>query len=635
VAEPEEKRSDVEALLRRIWAAVVRYRRMVVAMIGFSLLQVICTKLPFLVIEPLLQVLEESDDSTKVLDLPDPDKVLSYSEELRQWFSQWFREFGADLCDLFGLTFDGQGMSGMPVVIACGVVTLCCGIVGSFTIYMVQTVSRFFAYRVVADLRCELAQHFLSLPLRFFGRQRMGEMISKVTNDTQVMQRSFEMAADNVVVDPLMILGNVIIIGLYFPQALLVVAVMLPLMVIPMYRQGRKVQKRSSKSLQALGETTESLNQILTGIRTVKAFQLESERMREFDGTTVTFLARTKKVLSAKGRSIAQSFIGYQVATAVILVILGHTILSTDLTFAVVGVIIAPLATNYQHVKRVTRAYNVMRESAGALSGIEKILQTDVDAAMVGGRSISEVRGEVELRDVHFSYDGKPVLQGVSLKARAGQTIALVGPSGGGKSTTLDLLLRFHDPEKGSIIVDGNDLCEVKLSDYRRHTAVVSQSPFLFNTSLRDNIGCGRPSATQEQIEEAARAANIHDFIVEQPDGYDTMAGERGTNLSGGQMQRITIARAILRDPAILFLDEATSALDTESEGMVQAALDTLRRGRTSFVIAHRLSTIVDADQILVLVDGRIVESGAHDELVAKNGIYKRMVDKQMRPDAS
>ncbi len=632
MAEPEEKRRDVQALLRRIWAAIVRYRRMVVAMIGFSLLQVICTKLPFMVIEPLLTVLDESDDPVVAPASVGPIEELGFTEGLRQWFSQWFRDFANDLCDFLGLAFDSAGM---PVVVACGFVTLCCGIVGSVTIYMVQTVSRFFAYRVVADLRCELAQHFLSLPLRFFGRQRMGEMISRVTNDTQVMQRSFEVSADNVVVDPLMILGNLVIIAFYFPQALLVVAVMLPLMVIPMYRQGRKVQKRSSKSLQALGDTTESLNQILTGIRTVKAFQLESERMREFDQTTVTFLGRTKKVLSAKGRSIAQSFIGYQIATAVILVILGHTILSTELTFAVVGVIIAPLATNYQHVKRVTRAYNVMRESAGALAGIETILQTDVDAAMVGGHSISGVRGNVELRDVHFSYGGKPVLQGVSLNASAGQTIALVGPSGGGKSTTLDLLLRFHDPEKGSILVDGNDLCEVKLSDYRRHTAVVSQSPFLFNTSLRDNISCGRPGATQEQVEEAARAANIHDFIVEQPDGYATMAGERGTNLSGGQMQRITIARAILRDPAILFLDEATSALDTESEGVVQAALDTLRKGRTSFVIAHRLSTIVDADQILVLVDGRIVESGTHDELVAKNGVYKRMVDKQMRPDAS
>jgi subfamily B ATP-binding cassette protein MsbA len=629
VAEPEEKRSDVEALLRRIWAAVVRYRRMVVAMIGFSVLQVICTKLPFLVVQPLMEVMGE-DAGAERKKLPADPTVF---DRLQDSFSTWFREFSADVSNFLGLTFDNPGMQ---VVVTCAVVTLSCGFVGAFTIYKVQTVSRFFAYRVVSDLRCELARHFLSLPLRFFGRQRMGEMISKVTNDTQVMQRSFEMAADNVVVDPLMILGNMIIILVVIPKAIFVMVVMMPLMVIPMYLQGKKVQKRSTKSLKALGETTESLNQILTGIRTVKGFQLEDDRMRDFESTTETFLERTQRVLSAKGRSIAQSFIGYQIATAIILVLLGYVVLVTEeVGFAAVAGIIAPLATNYQHVKRVTRAYNVLRESAGALSGIEIILQTAPDAAMVGGRPFGTVRGDVELRDLRFSYDDKPVLQGVSLKAKAGQTIALVGPSGGGKSTTLDLLLRFHDPEGGGIFVDGHDLREMKLADYRRQTAVVSQTPFLFNATLRENIGCGRPGASQEDIESAAMAANIHEFIMSQPDGYDSQAGERGTNLSGGQMQRITIARAILRDPAILFLDEATSALDTESEEVVQRALDTLRKGRTSFVIAHRLSTIVDADQIVVLEAGRVVESGSHAELLAVGGLYKRMVDKQMRPDAS
>lgn len=629
MAEPEEKRSDVKALLRRIWAAVVRYRRMVVAMIGFSLLQVICTKLPFLVVQPLMEVMGEHAGAERDELPPDP----TVFERLQDWFSTWFREFSADVSGFLGLSFDNQGMQ---VVVTCAVVTLSCGLLGSVAIYKVQTVSRFFAYRVVSDLRCELARHFLSLPLRFFGRQRMGEMISKVTNDTQVMQRSFEMAADNVVVDPLMILGNMIIILVVIPKAIFVMVVMLPLMVIPMYLQGKKVQKRSTKSLKALGETTESLNQILTGIRTVKGFQLEDDRMRDFESTTHTFLERTQKVLSAKGRSIAQSFIGYQIATAIILVLLGYVVLVTEeVGFAAVAGIIAPLATNYQHVKRVTRAYNVLRESAGALSGIETILQTAPDAAMVGGRPFPSVRGEVELRDLRFSYEDKPVLQGLSMKAKAGQTIALVGPSGGGKSTTLDLLLRFHDPEGGGIFVDGHDLRDMKLADYRRQTAVVSQSPFLFNATLRENIACGRPGASQEDVESAAKAANIHDFIMSQPDGYDSQAGERGTNLSGGQMQRITIARAILRDPAILFLDEATSALDTESEEVVQRALDTLRKGRTSFVIAHRLSTIVDADQIIVLENGRVVESGSHSELLAAGGLYKRMVDKQMRPDAS
>lgn len=627
VTEPAEA-SKIKALLRRIWAAIVRYRRMVVAMIGFSLLQVLCTKLPFLVIEPLITVLEESDaEPAKELD---PTKEPSFSEEMRRMFTEWFREFATDVCDLLGLEFEA---SGMPVVVACGVVTLCCGIVGAFTIYMVQTVSRFFAYRVVADLRSELAHHFLSLPLRFFGRQRMGDMISKVTNDTQVMQRAFETATDNVVVDPLMILANIVIIAVVFPQALLVVAVMIPLMAIPMYRQGKKVQKRSTSSLRALGETTESLNQILTGIRTVKAYQLEDSCKERFDETTVTFLARTKRVLRAKGRSIAQSFVGYQVATAVILVLLGHAVLTTDLTFSVVAAVIAPLATNYQHVKRVTRAYNVLRESAGALAGIETILGAQADQTMVGGTPIEKIRGDVEIRDVHFAYEDKPVLRGVTIKVKAGQTIALVGESGGGKSTTMDLLMRFHDPEQGAILLDGKDLRDIKLSDYRRQTAVVSQDTFLFNATLRENIACGRPGASQEDIEKAAKAANIHDFIISQPGGYEASAGERGSTLSGGQQQRITIARAILRDPAILFLDEATSALDTESEETVKRELDALRVGRTSFVIAHRLSTIADADQIIVIEDGQVVEFGSHDDLIAKNGAYKRMSDKQSRPE--
>lgn len=629
VSESQDDRRDVEALLRRIWAAVVRYRRMVAAMIGFSLLQVVFTKLPFLVVEPLLAVMGEKAGAGPPVE---PTENEGFFAHLRWEFTVWFRNFAEDLSAGLGLEFEHQGM---PVVVACGVVTLICGVLGAFVIYMVQTVSRFFAYRVVADLRCELARHFLDLPLRFFGKRRMGEMISRVTNDTQVMQRSFEMAADNVIVDPLMVLGNMVIILFVIPEAILVMLVMLPLMVIPMYRQGRKVQKRSSKSLKAMGETTESLNQILTGIRTVKAYQLEDERYRDFETTTGTFLERTQRVLHAKGRSIAQSFIGYQFATAIILVLLGYYVLSdSGVTFAAVAAIIAPLATNYQHVKRVTRAYNVLRESAGALSGIEDILRAEPDRALVGGAPMEQLRGDVEVRDVHFSYEEKPVLQGVSLKVHAGQTIAFVGESGGGKSTTLDLLMRFHDPESGAVLIDGRDLREVRLADYRSRTAVVSQQPFLFNTTLRENISCGRPGASQEEVERAARAANIHDFIVQQPNGYDTLAGELGSNLSGGQRQRITIARAILRNPAILFLDEATSALDNESEEVVQRALNELMKGRTSFVIAHRLSTIVDADQIFVFEEGRVVESGTHQELLARGGVYRRMFDKSVRPDA-
>jgi ABC-type multidrug transport system fused ATPase/permease subunit len=390
------------------------------------------------------------------------------------------------------------------------------------------------------------------------------------------------------------------------------------------------VSRRSTKSLQAMGETTEALNQILTGIRTVKAFQLEGARQTDFETSTRTFLERTHRMLRAKGRSMAQTFVGYQIGFAVLLVMLGYVVLvERSIQFDDVAVLMTPLATTYQHVKRVTRAYHVLMESAGALRGVDEILAAEPDRAAVGGRPMPQVRGDVELRDVWFAYDSEPVLRGIDLRVQAGQTVALVGPSGGGKSTTLDLLLRFNDPQRGTILIDGVDLRDIRLADFRAHTAVVSQQPFLFNTTIRQNIAYGRPGATQEQIEAAARAANIHDFIVAQPAGYDTLVGERGCNLSGGQMQRLTIARAIVRDPAILFLDEATSALDSENEELVQKALDNLRRGRTSFVIAHRLSTIVTADIIVVLDHGRVVEQGTHEQLLARNGAYRRMYELQ------
>jgi len=632
VTEATDSRSRVRALMHRLWAAIVHYKGMVAAMIAFGFLEAAFTKLPFVLVKPLMAEMGAATGNVPLLPpvwlSPLQPKDVGLADRLGDDFNTWFRVFADDLVGFFGLHFAHPGMN---VVVACGIVSVLCGILGAVTIYFVQTISRFFAIRIVADLRCELAQHFLNLPLRFYGRQRMGEMISKVTNDTQVMQRSFELAADNIVVDPLMILGNVAILAWFVPQAIWVLLIMVPIMAIPLYRQGRKVSQRSVKSLKAMGEATESLNQILTGIRTVKAFQLQQPRLKEFRDNTRTFLERTHKMLRTKGRSIAQTFVSYQAGFAALLVLLGYVVLvERSIGFDDVALVIAPLATTYQHVKRLTRSYHVLMESAGALDGIEVILRSAVDHANVGGRPMDQIRGDVELRDVWFSYDDHPVLRGLDLKVRAGQTVALVGPSGGGKSTTMDLLMRFHDPERGAILIDGVDLRELRLADFRAHTAVVSQQPFLFNTTIRENIAYGKPGATQAEIEAAAKAANIHDFIVAQPNGYDTIAGERGGNLSGGQMQRITIARAIVRDPAILFLDEATSALDSENEELVQKAIDNLRKGRTSFVIAHRLSTITDADLIVVLDQGRVLEAGSHAELLAKGGAYKRMRDLQI-----
>lgn len=587
-------------LLSLILEAVVANRGLVFAIFCLGVLQAVFAKAPFALAYPLIDLLTGQEPGTRFLE--------SIAEFL-----------GLDL-----------GSPEMNSVVAFAILVSLCGVLGAPAIYGVLVLSRYFATKIVVDLRNDVGQHMLRLPLRFFGVRRMGELLSNITNDTTILARSFSLAADHVIVDPLLIMANAAILLWFVPESALVLLVMVPAIAWPIHSMGHRIRSTSSRTLSAMGDATESMSQMLSGIRTVKGFQLEDQRLEDFKETNALYLKRSVRMLRAKALSQSSVHLGYTVAFGVLFLFMAWLVANERYSFTSIAIIIAPLATTYTHVKRLTRAYNTLMESAGALEGIESVLLEIPDPGVDGeGIAVPSLEGRVQLEGVSFAYEDEPVLRDVSFTVEPGQTIAMVGPSGAGKSTTLDLLARFYDPIEGRILIDGQNLADMKLVDYRSHIAIVSQQPFLFNASIRDNILCGRPDASQQEMESAARNAQIHDFIVTLPDGYDSLAGERGCSLSGGQMQRITIARAILRDPRILFLDEATSSLDSESEELIQKALKNLMVGRTSFVIAHRLSTIANADLIVVLDKGRVVEQGTHDELISKSGVYKRMRDLQ------
>lgn len=487
------------------------------------------------------------------------------------------------------------------------------------------------AARAIADLRTRLFDHLQNLSLNFFSRASTGDLISRITSDTQVLYSIIGSSLASLIKDPITIIFLLSMLLLRQPKLTLISIVVLPTCLIPIIVYGRKVRK-SARALQThAAELTTLMHESFTGNRIIKAYNLEDRVLSQFRETTRKYISHMMRVL--RSNQIPSQLIEFLGAVGVGLVFL-YVVFSNDKsrTAGDFMAFIVSVFLMYPPVKSLTQLHNQLHQARAASQRIFELL--DTQSAVVDPPTpvpLDAADADICFENVDFDYGEKPVLRNINLTVKAGQMVALVGSSGSGKTTLVNLLPRFDDPRRGVVRIGGTDIRQVAIKELRWQIALVTQETILFNDTIRNNIALGRPGATNDEIEAAAKHAFAHEFIMEKPEGYDAVIGEKGVALSGGQRQRLAIARAILKDAPILILDEATSALDTESERAVQAALEELMQGRTTICIAHRLSTVQRADVIVVLDQGRIVDTDRHDELIKRDGTYRKLYNMQFQ----
>ena len=492
------------------------------------------------------------------------------------------------------------------------------------------------AMHAIADIRTKLFSHLQNLSLGFFNKASTGDLIARITNDTQVLYGIVGSSFASAVKDPVTIICMLIYLLAANTTLTLISIVVLPLCIVPIVIFGRKVRKSARAVQEYNANLTNLMHESFTGNRVVKAYNLEETVSSEFRAITKKYVGQMLRVVRAN--EIPSQMMEFFGAAGIALVFLyvQHSMQflpkdqqpnSNDFLTFVLAIVMM-----YPPIKAFTRLHNQVHQARAASERVFELLaiqNTVVEPAEP--KMLHASHADIEFQNVDFNYGEKPVLRNINLTVKAGQLVAFVGQSGSGKTTLANLLLRFYDPVGGVIKIGGVNIRDVTTRDLRNQIAVVTQETVLFNDTIRRNIELGRPGATNEEIIAAARHAHAYDFIMEKPEGFEAVVGEKGMQLSGGQRQRLAIARAVLKDAPVLVLDEATSALDTESERAVQAALDELTKGRTTFCIAHRLSTILHADVIVVMNEGRIVETGRHEELVKRGGTYQRLYELQFK----
>jgi subfamily B ATP-binding cassette protein MsbA len=488
------------------------------------------------------------------------------------------------------------------------------------------------ATRTIAGLRTRLFDHLQNLSLDFFGSAKTGELISRIINDTQLLYQIVANSLSSMIRDPITV---VVLLGVMLtqqPTLTLISVIVLPACVVPIQIWNRKARKSARLMQGHIAELSSHMHESFTGNRIIKAYNLEEKSLGQFITTLKKYVSQQMRIIRTNELpSQLTEFLG---AVGVALVLL-HVAFYTDRSKTSAGDFLAfilGIVVMYQPIKSLTRLYNQLHQAAAASEHVFSLLgmqSTILDPARPV--PLHAAGADIVFEDIDFKYAEKLILRDIEVTVKAGQMVALVGSSGSGKTTLTNLLLRFYDPQEGSVRIGGTDIRQVAIKDLRRQIALVTQETILFNDTIRNNILIGRPGASDAEVEAAARHAYAHDFIMEKAGGYNATIGERGSLLSVGQRQRITIARAILKNAPILVLDEATSALDSESERAVQTALEELMRGRTTICIAHRLSTIQEADLILVLDGGKVVESGTHTELLERRGVYHKLHELQKR----
>ena len=506
-------------------------------------------------------------------------------------------------------------------------------------IYLIKSVCDYFSYFIMADvgqriimnIRDRLYAHIQTLSMPYFIRTPTGMLISRITNDVNMVQSSVTNAVTGFIRQFLTLFGLIFVVFYRNTELALISMIVFPIVIYPIHSFGQRLKRYSTKSMKVMGDVMSILDEAISGIRIVKAYNMEEYETRRFATENRRYYRNWMKRIAVRAVSGPLMELIAGIGSAFILWYGGMKVISGVMTPGEFGSFILALGMLYAPIRKLNSVNIEIQEGIAAAKRIFSILDTRPEIKeKPGAKELERVDGSFEYKDVWFSYGGDEyALRGISLQADPGSCIALVGESGSGKTTIANLLPRLFESTSGQILAGGQDIRDVTVKSLRDNIAMVTQEMVLFNDTIRANIAYGSTDASLDEVMQAARLANAHDFIMDMPDTYETIIGESGVRLSGGQRQRICIARAIIKNAPILILDEATSSLDTESEREVQSAMDKLMKGRTTLIIAHRLSTIIGADRIIVLNKGQIVEQGAHEELLNRDGYYTRLYNLQ------